>query len=72
MTDTRVVCPHCSTINQLPDERLGDGPRCGKCREPLFGGGPLELSGTSFDRHLAGRFLGALVRTLPGHGAGVR
>lgn len=52
MTDILVVCPHCSGINQLPDERLGDRPRCGKCREPLFGGGPLELSGASFERHL--------------------
>lgn len=48
----RVVCPHCNTTNQLPEERLGDRPRCGKCREALFGGGELELSGASFQRHL--------------------
>lgn len=48
----RVVCPHCNTTNQVPEERLDEGPRCGKCRESLFGGGALELSGASFQRHL--------------------
>jgi thioredoxin 2 len=48
----RVVCPHCNTTNQLPEERLDDRPRCGNCREALFGGGALELSGASFQRHL--------------------
>jgi thioredoxin 2 len=48
----RVVCPHCNTTNQLPEERLDHRPRCGKCREALFGGGALELSEASFQRHL--------------------
>ena len=45
MSDTRVVCPNCSAVNLLPSERLGDGPACGKCKEPLFSGHPTELSG---------------------------
>jgi thioredoxin 2 len=48
----RVVCPHCNTTNQVPEERLRDRPRCGKCRGDLFGGGPTELSAASFQRHL--------------------
>jgi len=48
----RVVCPHCNATNEVPAERLGDEPICGKCREALFGGGPVELTGTSFQRHL--------------------
>ena len=48
----RVVCPHCGTINQLPEERLGDEPRCGKCRDALFAGSVVELSGAAFQRHL--------------------
>ena len=47
-----VVCPQCAAVNRIPDERLGDGPRCGKCSEPLFTGHPLELSAASFERHL--------------------
>lgn len=48
----RIVCPHCQATNQLPAERLGDGPRCGKCREALFVGSVIELSTASFRRHL--------------------
>ena len=48
----RVVCPHCNTTNQVPEARLDDQPSCGKCREALFGGNSLELSGASFQRHL--------------------
>lgn len=32
--------------------RLGDEPRCGKCKEPLFTGRPIALSDQTFDRHL--------------------
>ena len=48
----QVVCPHCSTINRIPDERLADQPRCGKCSGALFTGGPLQLTASNFDRHL--------------------
>ena len=47
-----VVCPQCAAVNRIPHERLGDGPRCGKCSGPLFTGHPLALSGASFERHL--------------------
>ena len=47
-----VVCPHCSAVNRIPGERLGDSPRCGKCGDPLFTGKPLELTAAGFDRHL--------------------
>jgi thioredoxin 2 len=47
-----VVCPHCSAVNRIPGERLGDSPRCGKCSDPLFTGKPLELTAAGFDRHL--------------------
>jgi thioredoxin 2 len=48
----QIVCPHDGTINRLPAARLGDGPRCGRCHEPLFTAAPLELGGAAFDRHL--------------------
>jgi thioredoxin 2 len=51
-SEMRVVCPHCRAINQVPEERLGDGPRCGKCHDALFDGSVLEMSGASFQRHL--------------------
>ena len=47
-----VICPHCSTANRVPAERLRDGAVCGKCKQRLFTGQPLELDSASFDRHV--------------------
>jgi thioredoxin 2 len=47
-----IVCPHCSTANRVPAERLADQPTCGKCRQRLFAGHPVELDADSFDRHV--------------------
>lgn len=47
-----VVCPSCQSANRIPSARLGDGPRCGKCKSPLFTGHPISLSDQTFDRHL--------------------
>ena len=47
-----VVCPHCQSPNRLPSARLGDQPRCGKCKQPLFTGHPVALTDQTFDRHL--------------------
>jgi len=47
-----LVCPHCSAINRLPEARLGAGPKCGACHEPLFAGKPIALKEEGFRRHL--------------------
>jgi thioredoxin 2 len=52
MSETRIVCPNCSATNLLPSGRLGDGPKCGKCKEPLFQAHPVELSAVTFERHV--------------------
>ena len=49
-----VVCPQCTTVNRVLRERLGAGAKCGKCKEPLFRGEPIELDGSSFDTHVGG------------------
>jgi thioredoxin 2 len=46
------VCPHCEAVNRIPDDKLADNPRCGRCKEPLFTGSPVELSDQTFDKHL--------------------
>lgn len=48
-----VVCPHCDAANRLPQARLADGAKCGKCHKPLFTGEPIALDGVRFDKHLA-------------------
>ncbi len=47
-----VVCPSCQSPNRIPVARLSDRPRCGKCKEALFGGHPIVLTDRTFDRHL--------------------
>lgn len=49
---TYITCPACIAQNRVPTERLKDRPRCGKCKTALLGGHPLELTDSTFDRHL--------------------
>ena len=51
MTD--IVCPACAAVNRVPPEKPAGQARCGKCREPLFTGQPVELTGASFEKHLS-------------------
>ena len=43
-----LVCAHCGTTNRVPEDRLGDGPVCGRCRAPLMATRPVELSDAHF------------------------
>lgn len=53
MTDKKhIVCPHCNAINRIPTARLGDAPKCGKCKQALFAGEPVTLSSANFNKHL--------------------
>lgn len=49
----RVVCPHCNATNRVPSERLGQGPKCGQCHQPLFTGRPVGLNEAAFARQIA-------------------
>jgi thioredoxin 2 len=43
-----VVCPGCATVNRVLAERLGPGARCGRCKQPLFLGKPVEVNDANF------------------------
>lgn len=54
MSDAQhIVCPHCSGINRVPAERLGQSPKCGKCKQVLFVGKPLELTAANFNANIS-------------------
>lgn len=53
MTASHIVCPQCSATNRIPQERLGDQPKCGKCKAPLFQAKAAELSDANFQSHIA-------------------
>ncbi len=55
MTDPLLIpCPHCSGLNRIPAERLGDNPRCGRCKADVLPATPFELSQTTFASQLKG------------------
>jgi thioredoxin 2 len=47
-----IVCPHCGSINRVPQEKLGAGGKCGKCANPLFSGEPLTLTSENFQGYI--------------------
>jgi thioredoxin 2 len=48
-----IVCPSCNSANRVPDERLSDGPTCGRCKADLFGGKPVEVNGEGLAAHVS-------------------
>lgn len=48
-TTLSIPCPHCSALNRVPEERLGEHPVCGRCKQPLFEGKPVTLTANNFD-----------------------
>jgi len=56
-----VACAHCGAVNRLPAERLGDDPNCGRCKQPLLDGQPVELDDRSFDAFVRQTTLPVLV-----------
>jgi len=46
-----LVCPSCDSINRVLADRPADQAVCGRCKEALFPGVPIELTAQNFDRH---------------------
>jgi thioredoxin 2 len=57
----QVGCARCGTVNRVPRSRLGDAPRCGRCKEPVFSGRPLAVGDADFDRQVLGSGIPVLV-----------
>jgi thioredoxin 2 len=47
------VCPACGAANRTPDAKDPRAARCGRCREALFTGHPVEVTGAQLDAHRA-------------------
>ncbi|HUH56059.1 MAG TPA: thiol reductase thioredoxin, partial [Rhodanobacter sp.] len=48
-TSIDIPCAHCHALNRVPAARIDEAPRCGRCKEALFQGHPLELTTANFD-----------------------
>jgi len=51
-TSKHIVCPQCDAVNRVPFDKLREQPTCGKCKQALFTGHPLELNFNNFLHHL--------------------
>lgn len=56
-----IVCPACAAVNRVPEDRPALAARCGRCKERLFRGEPVELDAAGFERHLTQSDLPLLV-----------
>ncbi len=45
-----VVCTMCLASNRVPDSRLKDNPRCGKCHDDLFSNKAIEVDNKTFNK----------------------
>ncbi len=61
MTTTTLTCAACNAANRVPNDRLGDNPKCGKCKEQLLQGHPIELSSANVAPVLTGNSVPVLV-----------
>ena len=49
-----IPCPHCNGLNRLPAERLGDTPKCGRCKQPVLLDQPFELKQANYASQIKG------------------
>lgn len=55
MTEALLIpCPHCHSLNRIPTARLGDAPRCGRCKSPVLPGRPFTIDAAGFAAQLKG------------------
>src|SRR5277367_648342 len=51
---SQLVCPHCGAANRIPEGRDSRSAKCGKCRQQVLTGAPVEVSGAEFEAHRSG------------------
>ncbi len=42
-------CPACGSANRIPNQRVQESPRCGKCKHALLDGSPIHGTENNFD-----------------------
>jgi thioredoxin 2 len=49
-----IPCPHCHSLNRIPAARLGEAPRCGRCKSSVLPGSPFAVDAAGFAAQLRG------------------
>jgi len=61
MSEITISCPLCLATNRIPESRIGDNPRCGKCKKALFLGDVMELSSSNLSATIRNNQIPVLV-----------
>lgn len=61
MTTTTLTCASCHTANRVPTDRLGDHPKCGKCKAQILQGLPIDMTSANVGNLLNGNSVPVLV-----------
>jgi len=43
-----IVCPQCAQVNRVPEDRLAQEPKCGRCHAPILSAEPASLTAETF------------------------
>ncbi len=57
----KLVCSSCLGVNRVPDERLVDNPKCGKCQHFLLSAEVIEANEALFNKYVANSELPVVV-----------
>jgi thioredoxin 2 len=52
MDSVEYPCAHCGAVNRIPRARVGQNPRCGKCKSSVFPDMPVAVSDASWKREV--------------------
>lgn len=58
---THIVCPHCESINRVPQARPATEAKCGKCHHALFTAQPFSTDDQRLARHIQRNDIAVLV-----------
>mgnify|MGYP007041999203 CR=1 FL=1 len=70
MSDPLLIpCPHCNGLNRIRAERLGDHPKCGRCKAEVLLSKPFDLKQGDYASQIKGDLpllvdVGRLVRAV--------
>ncbi len=56
-----IVCPSCTAVNRIADDRLHDAPVCGKCGVELLAAKPSAITESAFSKYVSRTELPVLV-----------
>jgi thioredoxin 2 len=56
-----LVCSKCLGVNRVPDERIVDNPKCGKCKQSLISEDVVEANQALFNKFVANSGLPVVV-----------